>query len=66
MGPKSKRDNSNLKIVEKSDHSVITLGSISITVIHTPGHTLESTCYLLTDTKGKQTCLFTGDTIFLN
>lgn len=39
---------------------------MTIKIIHTPGHTLESTCYLLIDSAGKQVCLFTGDTIFLN
>lgn len=33
-------------------------------VIHTPGHKLESTCYLLKDANRKQVCLFTGDTLF--
>jgi hydroxyacylglutathione hydrolase len=34
-------------------------------VIHTPGHTLESSCYLLTDRDGKEEIVFTGDTLFL-
>jgi len=33
--------------------------------IHTPGHTIESTCYLLRDENGKPTCIFTGDTLFI-
>src|SRR5206468_10599148 len=41
------------------------LGDISIEVIHTPGHTLESTCYLLKDESGKDHCIFTGDTLFV-
>lgn len=41
------------------------LGNITITAIHTPGHTMESTCYLLTDEKGKDVALFTGDTLFI-
>lgn len=41
------------------------LGSIRIKVLHTPGHTLESCCYLLIDETGKETILFSGDTIFL-
>ncbi len=41
------------------------LGEVSITVLHTPGHTLESTCYLLKDQDGKDHCVFTGDTLFV-
>jgi glyoxylase-like metal-dependent hydrolase (beta-lactamase superfamily II)/rhodanese-related sulfurtransferase len=41
------------------------VGAITLEVIHTPGHTLESTCYLLRDEKGKPYCLFTGDTLFV-
>src|SRR5690606_29339233 len=38
---------------------------IKIKLIHTPGNTLESTCYLLIDENGKETALFSGDTLFL-
>lgn len=41
------------------------LGSATIRVIHTPGHTMESTCFLLLDKNGKATSLFSGDTLFL-
>jgi hydroxyacylglutathione hydrolase len=41
------------------------LGNISFTVLHTPGHTIESTCYLLKDEIGKDHALFTGDTLFV-
>jgi hydroxyacylglutathione hydrolase len=41
------------------------LGELSIEVLHTPGHTLESTCYLLKDKNGKDHCVFTGDTLFV-
>lgn len=41
------------------------LGDISIKAIHTPGHTLESTCYLLSDAEGNPHCLFSGDTLFV-
>ncbi len=41
------------------------LGKIKIRVLHTPGHTLESTCYLLIDENGKDYCVFTGDTLFV-
>ena len=41
------------------------LGDISFTVLHTPGHTIESACYLLKDESGKDHALFTGDTLFV-
>jgi glyoxylase-like metal-dependent hydrolase (beta-lactamase superfamily II)/rhodanese-related sulfurtransferase len=48
-----------------TDGEVFQLGEISITVLHTPGHTLESVCYLLKDKNGKDYALFSGDTLFL-
>ena len=47
------------------DGEVFQLGEITITVLHTPGHTLESSCYLLKDKDGKDYALFSGDTLFL-
>ncbi|RYG01471.1 MAG: MBL fold metallo-hydrolase [Chitinophagaceae bacterium] len=47
------------------DGEVFKLGSITIEVLHTPGHTLESSCYLLRDQDGKQHAVFTGDTLFV-
>ncbi|HMQ08094.1 MAG TPA: MBL fold metallo-hydrolase [Saprospiraceae bacterium] len=41
------------------------VGEVTIKVLHTPGHTLESTTYLLIDGEGKNHALFTGDTLFL-
>ncbi len=41
------------------------IGNYTIKAIHTPGHTLESTCYLLTDENGKQQGIITGDTLFI-
>jgi len=41
------------------------LGSISIKVLHTPGHTMESSCLLLKDENGKDVALFSGDTLFI-
>ena len=41
------------------------LGDISFKVLHTPGHTMESSCYLLRDENGKDHALFSGDTLFL-
>jgi len=47
------------------DGEVFQLGEVTITVLHTPGHTLESTTYLLKDAEGKPHAIFTGDTLFL-
>ena len=41
------------------------IGKLTIKTLHTPGHTLESTCYLLRDENGKDHALFSGDTLFL-
>ena len=47
------------------DGEIFTLGDITITAMHTPGHTMESTTYLLKDKNGKDIAIFTGDTLFL-
>ena len=47
------------------DNEEIKLGKVKIRVLHTPGHTMESTCYLLIDEKGKEVALFSGDTLFI-
>jgi hydroxyacylglutathione hydrolase len=41
------------------------IGQLTIVLLHTPGHTLESSCYLLKDKQGKPLALFTGDTLFI-
>jgi glyoxylase-like metal-dependent hydrolase (beta-lactamase superfamily II)/rhodanese-related sulfurtransferase len=48
-----------------TDGQQFKLGNATIKLIHTPGHTMESSCYLLTDETGKDTALFTGDTLFI-
>jgi hydroxyacylglutathione hydrolase len=48
-----------------TDGEVFTLGDITITVLHTPGHTMESASYLLKDKEGKNHAVFSGDTLFL-
>ncbi|WP_276089752.1 MBL fold metallo-hydrolase [Pedobacter sp. JY14-1] len=48
-----------------SDGEVFRIGELTITVLHTPGHTPESVTYLLKDEKGKPYCIFTGDTLFI-
>ena len=47
------------------DGEVLKVGNVSFTVLHTPGHTMESVCYLLKDENGKEVALFTGDTLFI-
>ena len=47
------------------DGEVFTLGGSAITLIHTPGHTMESSCYLLKDEQGKERGIITGDTLFI-
>ena len=48
-----------------TDYEVYNLGDVTITAIHTPGHTMESTTYLLKDENGKDYAIFSGDTLFL-
>ena len=48
-----------------SDGEELKVGKATIKVLHTPGHTMESTCYLLKDEKGKEVALFSGDTLFI-
>jgi len=47
------------------DEQIFKLGNVSIKVLHTPGHTMESTTYLLLDEEGKEHAIFSGDTLFL-
>ncbi|RRD79200.1 MBL fold metallo-hydrolase [Tannerella forsythia] len=47
------------------DNQVFELGRVKIRVLHTPGHTMESSCFLLIDEDGRETALFSGDTLFL-
>ena len=53
------------EISNAKDGEEFKLGEITIKAIHTPGHTLESTCYLLIDAEGNQQALFSGDTLFI-
>ena len=47
------------------DGEVLKVGDVTIQVMHTPGHTMESTTYLLKDESGKDYAIFSGDTLFL-
>ncbi len=48
-----------------TDGEELKLGKATIKVLHTPGHTMESTTYLLLDENGKPNCIFSGDTLFI-
>jgi glyoxylase-like metal-dependent hydrolase (beta-lactamase superfamily II)/rhodanese-related sulfurtransferase len=48
-----------------TDGQEFKVGNITFTLLHTPGHTMESSCYLLKDENGKDTAIFTGDTLFI-
>ncbi len=47
------------------DQELFNIGEIYLQVLHTPGHTIESSCYLLKDKSGKDHAIFTGDTLFV-
>ena len=47
------------------DNQIFVIGKVKIKALHTPGHTMESTTYLLIDENGVETAIFTGDTLFL-
>lgn len=53
------------KVQNAKDGEIFSVGKIKIKVLHTPGHTPESSCYLLLDENGKEYCIFTGDTLFI-
>ncbi len=55
----------NFEALIAEDQQIFKIGDITLTALHTPGHTLESTSYLLKDEFGKEHCIFTGDTLFL-
>ncbi|WP_299885979.1 MBL fold metallo-hydrolase [uncultured Lacinutrix sp.] len=57
--------NPSFKAIIAKDKQVFKLGKVSITALHTPGHTMESTTYLLKDENGKDHAIFSGDTLFL-
>ena len=57
--------NTSFESINAKDGQRFNLGEISIEVLHTPGHTMESSCYLLRDKKNNQIALFSGDTVFM-
>jgi hydroxyacylglutathione hydrolase len=62
FGPKA---NPTFECIVATDGQIFEVGKLKIKAIHTPGHTMESTCYLLFDENGKEHCIFTGDTLFI-
>ena len=61
-GPTAKAE---YDITVAEDNQVFRVGNVSIKVLHTPGHTMESSCFLLFDEDGFEHAIFTGDTLFL-
>ncbi len=57
--------NTEFKAHIAKDGELFKIGDVTVKVLHTPGHTMESTCYLLLDENGKEHSIFTGDTLFL-
>lgn len=55
----------NFEAIVATDGQVFQVGDVSITVLHTPGHTLESSTFLLKTPEGKDYAIFSGDTLFL-
>ncbi|WP_291967755.1 MBL fold metallo-hydrolase [Maribacter sp.] len=61
-GPKA---NPSFDAIIATDNQEFKIGNVTITALHTPGHTMESTTYFLRDEKGKDYAIFSGDTLFL-
>ncbi len=61
-GPGAKTD---FDLYEAKDGEIFELGEAKIKVLHTPGHTMESSTYLLLDAEGKEKAIFSGDTLFI-
>ena len=57
--------NTSFPVHVAKDGELFKIGELTLKVLHTPGHTLESTCYLLKDETKKDHCVFTGDTLFV-
>jgi len=62
FGPTAK---TNYPIHVATDNEEFKIGNLTLKVLHTPGHTLESTSFLLLDENKKEQCVFTGDTLFI-
>ena len=62
FGPEA---NTNYDIHQAKDGEEFKIGKLTLRVLHTPGHTPESSCYLLLDENGKEYAVFSGDTLFV-
>lgn len=62
FGPTAK---THYDIIEAADGQSFDIGALKMKVLHTPGHTPESSCYLLHDAQGKEHSLYSGDTLFI-
>ena len=62
FGPGAKGD---FEFHEGEDEEIFNIGGATLKLLHTPGHTMESSSYLLRDESGKDQCVFTGDTLFI-
>lgn len=62
FGPTAKPD---FEALIAEDGQLLEVGKLKIKVLHTPGHTMESTTYLLIDENGQDYCIFSGDTLFI-
>ncbi|MDP4587000.1 MAG: MBL fold metallo-hydrolase, partial [Flavobacteriales bacterium] len=63
FGPTTMKTGYEMLVAE--DGQEFKLGNAKVRLIHTPGHTTESSCYVLVDENGKDTALFSGDTLFI-
>jgi hydroxyacylglutathione hydrolase len=61
-GPTAKPE---FEAIIATDNQIFKIGNVKIKVLHTPGHTMESTTYLLIDENGKDYAIFSGDTLFI-
>jgi hydroxyacylglutathione hydrolase len=61
-GPSAKAE---FEFHEATDNEEFKIGDVTLKALHTPGHTMESTTYLLTDENGKEYSIFSGDTLFI-
>lgn len=57
--------NPDYEVYRAKDGEIFTIGKVKLKALHTPGHTPESTCFLLFDEEGKEHAVFTGDTLFV-
>lgn len=57
--------NTHYEVINAKDGEIFKVGKLTIKVLHTPGHTPESSCFLLFDEAGKENAIFTGDTLFV-